>query len=86
MPAEVAGIFSQINPRSAKDMTLVSATMKWSSTRMSTSAKAFLSSLVSSSSARDGSGCPEGWLCARMTALAFSLRPALTTSLGYTDV
>ena len=50
----------QSKPRSAKEMTRLPATMKWSSVRMSTSASACFSATVSSSSAREGSATPLG--------------------------
>jgi hypothetical protein len=47
---------------------------------MSTSASACLSACVRSSSARDGSATPDGWLCAKMTAAALRASAALTIS------
>jgi len=58
------------SPRSANDSDRVPATTIWSSTRTSTSASPDLSVCVSASSARDGSGCPLGWLWLRITAPA----------------
>jgi len=59
------------NPRSAMEQVSGPATMMWSSTRMSTSANASRSFIVMSSSARLGSGFPDGWQCAKITAAAF---------------
>ena len=58
-------------PRSAMEQVSGPATMIWSSTRMSTSANASRSFIVMSSSARLGSGFPDGWQCAKITAAAF---------------
>ena len=60
----------QIQEAAANDITVGPATTKWSSVRMSTSDSACLSDCVRSSSARDGSATPDGWLCAKITAAA----------------
>src|SRR3990172_7741244 len=70
------------NPRSAKEMAWLPATMKGSSTFTSTSARASLRFRVSSSSAWLGWAAPEGWLCAKMTAAALARSAAFTISLG----
>src|SRR5229473_4071194 len=69
-------------PRSANDMVRDPATMKWSSTWMSTSASAAFSDRVRISSAWLGSATPEGWLCAKITAAALCLSAHFTTSRG----
>src|SRR5690348_18142369 len=74
------------NPRSANDTTRCPATTKWSSVRMSTRASACFNACVNSSSAREGSATPDGWLCAKITAAALRESAALTTSRGYTLV
>lgn len=60
----------------------VEATMKWSRTRTSTSARAFLRVSVRAWSAWLGSPTPEGWLWARITAAALRSSTSLTTSRG----
>src|SRR5712692_7171160 len=60
-------------PRSANDMVRDPATMKWSSTWMSTSASAAFSDRVRISSA---------WLGAKITAAALCLSAHFTTSRG----
>src|ERR1700716_235482 len=74
------------NPRSAKDREWAPATMKWSSTFTSTSARASFKLRVSNSSAWLGWAAPEGWLWAKITAAALAARAALTVSRGYTLV
>src|SRR5690349_5812618 len=82
MPHQARSAHRYSKPRSAKDIVRVPATMKWSSTCMSTGASALLSERVRISSAWLGSATPEGWLCAKITAAALCLSAHLTTSRG----
>ena len=85
IPADVlAGIFllDQISPLSAKDMTMMSATIKWSSTLISTSDNACFSASVNILSDWLGSATPDGWLCAKITAAALSATRPLGAVVG----
>src|SRR5688572_11779320 len=70
------------NPRSAKEMAWLPATMKWSSTLTSTRASASRNLRDSSSSAWLGCATPDGWLRAKMTAAAFRASACFTISRG----
>ncbi|KAG1477661.1 hypothetical protein G6F53_014296 [Rhizopus delemar] len=69
-------------PSSAMETTVAPATIRWSSSLMSTSARACFSCWVKPRSAALASASPDGWLWATISAAAWWRRASRTTSRG----